>query len=151
MEADIDTLRGLHALGDFERLLRLVNVDAHRLFAVDVLAGCHGRFKMLDVEEWRRGDLNHIDVWRSGKLLKGVRAVKQKLAVDGLAAKARVDLVKVVTAGCELIGKQVGKRHHLRRRVLRERRGHVSAAVSAAEQAMPHGGVGLVAEGRAAA
>ena len=76
--------------------LRLANVDAHRLFAVDVLAGCDRGFQMLHVEEGRRGDLNQVDVLRCGQLLEGVRAVKEQLVVDGRPAKARVELVEVI-------------------------------------------------------
>jgi hypothetical protein len=75
---------------------------------------------MLHVEEGRRGNLNQIDVGRCGQLLKRVGAVKEKLAVNGLAAKAGVDLVKVVPAGGELIGKKIGERHNLGRSILGE-------------------------------
>ena len=62
LEADIDALRGLDALGDLQRLLGLSNIDAHRLFAVDVLARGDRGFEVLHVEERRGGDLDQIDV-----------------------------------------------------------------------------------------
>ena len=43
LEADIDALRGLDALGDFKSLVSLMNIDADGLLAVDVLAGVDGR------------------------------------------------------------------------------------------------------------
>src|SRR5690348_12171836 len=41
LETDVDTLRRLDALCNFERLVRLRNIDAHRLFAVDMFARRH--------------------------------------------------------------------------------------------------------------
>ena len=149
LESDIDTLRGLDALGDFERVLCLLDIDAHRLFAVHMLARRDRGFKMLHVEEWRRRNLDQIDIRRGGQLLKGVRAVKQELAVDGARPRLALSWLKCVRPACELVGKEIGQRHHLRGRVLRERSGDGSAAVAAAQQAVPHRRVGLVAEGRA--
>ena len=51
LEADIDALRGLDALGDFERVLGLMHIDADRLFAVDVLAGAYGG-SMMEAMWW---------------------------------------------------------------------------------------------------
>ncbi len=45
-----------------KRLLGLIDVDADRLFAVDVLAGGDRGFQMLHMEEGRRGDLDEVDV-----------------------------------------------------------------------------------------
>jgi len=65
----------------------------------------------------------------------------------GRAAEARVELVEVALAGGEFVGKEIGESHDLRGRVLREGIGDRSAAVSAAQQAVAHGGVGCIAEG----
>ena len=53
-------------------------------------------------------------------MLEGVGAVKEKLRVDGGAAKARVELVEVAVAGGELVGEKIGQRHDLRGGVLGE-------------------------------
>ena len=89
LEADIDALRGLDALGDLESVFGLANVDAHWLFAVDMLAGRDRGLKMLHVKEGRRGDLDQVDVRRGGELFEGMRAVEEQLAVDGRAAETR--------------------------------------------------------------
>ena len=74
LEADIDALIRLHALGDFESLPRLRDVDAHRLLAIDMLAGGDRCLEMLHVKKRRRRDLDQIDVGRSCQLFVGVRA-----------------------------------------------------------------------------
>ena len=70
-------------------------------------------FKMLDVEEGRCGNLKQVHILGCGQLLEGVRAAKEELAVNGRAAKARVELVKMAAAGCQLIREEIGKRHNL--------------------------------------
>ncbi len=87
LEANIDTLRGLHALRDLQSLFGLRDIDAYRLFAVDVFAGRDGGFQVLHVEEGRRRDLDQIDVLGGGELLKGVGAMEEQLAVDGLRGR----------------------------------------------------------------
>ena len=96
-----------------------------------------------------------MEIWirstslRSGELLEGVRAMEEQLAVDGGAAKARVELVEVAAAERQVVGEKIGERHDLSGRVLGERGGDRGAAVAAAQQAETNGGVGLVAEGGA--
>ena len=65
----------------------------------------------------------------------------------GARPRLGVDLVEVGAAGGEVVGEEIGDGHDLGDGVLRERRGDGRAAVAAAQQAMAHGGVGLVAEG----
>ncbi len=89
LEADVDALRGLDALGDIEGMFGLVHIDADRLFAIDVLARSYSGLKMLDVEERRRGYLDQVNVRRGGELFEGMRAVEEQLAVDGRAAETR--------------------------------------------------------------
>src|SRR6266568_5069777 len=78
-----------------------------------------------------------------------MRPVKEQLAFDRLASKARIQLVEVLSSCGEIINEKIGQRHDLRRSVLRKRSSHRRAAVSAAEQSMPYRGVGLVAKRRA--
>ena len=124
----------------------LANIDAHWLFAIDVLAAIDRGFQVLHVEKRRSGDLDEIDILARGELFKGMRTVKHELLIDRRATQVGIDLVEMILAGGELIGEEIGQRHHLRRSVLRKRSGHRGAAASAAEQPVPHGGVGLVAE-----
>ena len=60
---------------------------------------------MLHVEEGRRGDLDEVDVFATGELLKGMRAPEHELGVDGGAIEVGIDLVEVLLAGVKLIGK----------------------------------------------
>ena len=149
LEADVDALRGLHALGDFERLLGLGDVDPNGFFAVDMFACGDRGFQMLHVEERRGRDLDEVDRLGCDELLKGVRAVEEQLVVDGLAAEAGVELVEMIVAEGKLVGKDIGQRDHLRGGVVGERCGDGGAAIAAPEQAKTDGGVGLVAEGGA--
>ena len=71
------------------------------------------------------------------------------MLVDGRAAKAGVELVEVIVAEGQLVGKDVGQRDDLRGGVFGEGGGDGGAAIAAAEQAEAHGGVGLIAEGGA--
>ena len=91
LEADVDALRGLDALGDFEGLLGLRNVDADRLFAVDVLAGGDGGFEMLHVEEGRRGDLDEVDVLAMRRAARR-RAGRGRAACSSMGARPRLAL-----------------------------------------------------------
>src|SRR5271165_4950780 len=75
-------------------------------------------------------------------------AEKKELAVDGRAAKTGVELVKMAAAGGQIIGEEIGERNNLGGSVFGEGIGHGSAAVAAAQQSVPHGGVGRIAEGR---
>src|ERR1039458_8181472 len=109
LESHIDALRRLHPLRNLQRLLRLVNVDAYRLLAIDILAGRDGSLEMLYVEEWRGGDLNQIHIGTGGDSLEGVRTAKHQPFGDRLGASARIELVEVLPAGSELIGKEIGK------------------------------------------
>ena len=58
--ADLDdAVSGLLVRGPHE--LRLLHVERHRLFDVDVLAGIHGRDEGLGVQVLRRGDQDGIE------------------------------------------------------------------------------------------
>jgi hypothetical protein len=105
LEAHVYALRGTHAFGDCEGLFGLLDVDAHRLFAIDMLAGGDGGLEMFDVKEGRSGDLDQVDLGRRGELLKGVRTAEEEFAVDRGAAKTGVDSIEVRVAGFELGGK----------------------------------------------
>ena len=126
------------------------DVDSHRLLAVDMFARCDRGLEMLHVEEGRRGNLNQIDIRRSGELLKGMRAVEEQLAVDGGVAQAGVELVEVA-AGRARAYRERDRRAPPPARTCSSRTKWPpsSAAVAAAQQAVAHGGVGLVAEGGA--
>jgi hypothetical protein len=64
LEADIDRDLSLRALRDLESFAGLRDIDAHRLFAVGVLASGDDGFQMLDVKEGRGRDLDGIDIFR---------------------------------------------------------------------------------------
>src|SRR5579872_730105 len=96
------------------------------------------------MKEGRRRDLNEVDFVRCGKLLEGVGAVEEKLAVDGGAAQTSVEFVEVLPAGGEIVRKEVGQRDNLRRSIFREGIGDRGSAVAAPEQTVTHGGVGIV-------
>ncbi len=133
LEPDVDTLRGFNAFGDLECLLSLDDINTNRLFAVNVLPGSDGRIEVLYMEEGRRRDLDKIDFGGTGELLEGVRAVEEQFAADGLPVKAGVELIKMAVASSKLIGKKIGQRYHLSRRVFRERCRDCSAARAAAK------------------
>ena len=67
----------------------------------------------------------------------------------GWRPRLGVELVEMGAAERELVGEDVGQRHHLGGGVVGEGGGDRSAAVAAAEQAEAYGGVGLIAEGGA--
>ena len=96
-----------------------------------------------------------MEIWirstclRCRELLEGLRAVEEQLLIDGWPAEAGVELVEVIVAQGELVGKEVGQRHYLRGGVFGEGCGDGGAAIAAAEQSEAHGGVGLIAEGGA--
>ncbi len=147
LEADIDADLALNTLGDFEGFAGLRDIDADGLFAVGVLASGNDRFEVLDVEEGWGGDLDRVDVLAGGELFEGTVAVEGELGVDGGDVERCVDLIEVLFAEGELVGKDVGERGDAGSGVLRERGGDSGAAIAAAEQAKAHGGVGLIGEG----
>jgi hypothetical protein len=83
LETDIDTGLAVDALGDLKGFAGLRDIDADRLFAVGMLAAGNRGFEVLDVEVWRRRDLDGVDVFRGCELFKGAIAVKGELRVDG--------------------------------------------------------------------
>src|SRR5579859_4406923 len=99
-------------------LTRLANIDAHRLFAIDVLAAIDGGFEVLHVEKRGSRDLDEIDILAAGQLLEGVRAVEHEFLVDRSAAESGIHLVEMILAGGELIGEEISERNHLRGSVL---------------------------------
>src|SRR5882757_4730353 len=101
---------------------------------------------MLYVEERRSGDLDGIDVFGCGELFEGAVPVEGEARVDGGLIDGGVELVEVLLAGSELVGKDVGERDEMRRGVLHEGSGDGGAAIATAEQAETHGGVGLVSK-----
>ena len=74
-----------------------------------------------------------------------------KRSLLSMAARPRLALSwsKCCCAGGEIVGKEIGECDDLRGSVLGEGSGDGGAAVAAPQQAVTHGGVGLVAEGRA--
>ena len=120
LEANVDALSGLYTLSNLERLPGLDNIDAHRFFAVDVLAGVDGSLKMLHMEEWRCRDLDQVDVGLSRKLLECVGAVEEKLAAEELTTQFGVETIEVGLSDPELIRKEIRKCHDVGACVLRE-------------------------------
>jgi hypothetical protein len=121
LEADIDALVRLYALRDLECLFCLADVDAHRLLAVDMLASIDRCGEMLDMEERRCRDLDHIDILRCRQFFEGVGAAKEQLAVDRCAGQAAIHFVEVGLACRQLIREDIGQSDDLPRCVLRKR------------------------------
>jgi hypothetical protein len=66
LEADGHADFAVGAAGNLEGVASLRDVDADGLFAVGVLARGGDGVEVLDVEEWRRGDLDGIDIGAGG-------------------------------------------------------------------------------------
>jgi hypothetical protein len=98
------------------------------------------------MEKRRRRNLDHVHALRVGKLLERVRPVKQQIFSDCRAIQTRVQLVEMLAPRCQVVREQVGQRHHLRRRIPRERRRHAASAPAAAQQRHPYSRIRLVAE-----
>ena len=67
----------------------LRDVDADRLFAIDMFARGDSGLKVLHMEVRRRRNLDQVDVVRIRELLVGMRAFEEQLAVDRRLIQAR--------------------------------------------------------------
>ena len=98
------------------------------------------------VEVGRRRDVDGVDVLRGEQLLGGLRALEQARGVDARACVLRRHGVELAFAGLQRSGNRSPSAVTTAPVFSRNEPVDVAAAAAAAEQAEPHGGVGLGAK-----